>query len=271
MTPPASPGEQSIRQRVLPAAGWTKRALVAAACLASSAALAFVMPSFSILRHMAGVRDDLSLFAVRIDGLASFHGSAVREAGAALGLPSDRPEILTDASFSLKMPGRCRVDLTPLEGNRAALVENSGKRRTEGNPLAVAQSALTPVCALLAIRSSSEGDSRASVERFLGQVKVDRTAPTWLARFGGEVAYVIGARDDAKPQLWVFKDTFLPARLRWQDEQGVSWDVRFYDYTSPATGEWFPRLLEVHRNGELALRFTSLKADTKSALPDKLF
>ncbi|HVE81892.1 MAG TPA: hypothetical protein VND93_03560, partial [Myxococcales bacterium] len=155
--------------------------------------------------------------------------------------------------------------------NRAAAVESNGKRRTEGQAPAVVQSALTAVCSLLAVRSSSEGEARASVERFLEQQKVDRGSKTWLARFGGDVAYVIGSRDDTKPQLWVFKDSFLPARLRWSDAQGTGWDVRFYDYTSPATGEWFPRLLEVHRAGELVLRFTSLKADTKSPLPDKLF
>jgi len=248
-----------------------RRAAVAAACLASTAALAFVMPSFSILRHMTNARDDLSLFSVRIDGLASFHGTAVREAGAALGIPSDRPEILTDASFSLKLPGRCRLDFIPLEGNRAAAVDSNGKKRTEGGAVAVGQAALGPVCALLAVRSSSDNEARAAVERYLEQSKVDRSGKTWLARFGGDVAYVIGPRDDTRAQFWVFKDTFLPARMRWSDEQGVSWDVRFYDYTSPATGEWFPRLLEVHRGGELVLRFTSLKADTKSTLADKLF
>jgi len=248
-----------------------RRAAAVAALFVSSAALAFVMPSFSILRHMTSVRDDLALYAVRIDGLASFHGSAVKEVGGALGLPTDRPEILTDASFALKLPGRCRLDFTPLEGNRAAQVESYGKRRTEGSPVAIAQAALGPVCALLAVRSSSEGEARAAVERYLELQKVDRASRTWLARFGGDVAYVIGSRDDTRPQLWVFKDNFLPARMRWADEQGVAWDVRFYDYTSPATGEWFPRLLEVQRNGELVLRFTSLKADTKSPLSDKLF
>lgn len=257
-----TPGERFLGPR---------RIVAAVACLVSSAALAFVMPSFSILRHMTNARDDLALYAVRVDGLASFHGSAVREAGAALGLPSDRPELLSDGSFAMKLPGRCRLELTPLEGTRAASVESYGKRRTEGTPLAVAQNALTAVCSLLAVRSSSDGEARSQVERFLEQMKVDRAAKTWLARFGGDVAYVIGARDDTKPQLWVFKDTFLPARMRWSDEQGTAWDVRFYDYTSPATGEWFPRLLEVHRGGELVLRFTSLKADTKGSLADKLF
>jgi hypothetical protein len=246
------------------------RRVAAVLLVASSAALAYVMPAGSILRHLAEKRDDLSLFTLRVDGLAAFHGAAVREVGAALGLPSDRPEILVDAAFALKIPGRCRLELSPVEGNRAAVVESNGKRRVEGNPVAVAQAAISPVCTFLASRSSTEGEAKAAIERFLAQQKV-ATGQTWLGRFGGEVAYVVGGREDTEPQLWVYKDTFMPARLRWRDEQNVDWDVRFYDYTSPVTGEWFPRLLEVHRRGELVLRFTSLKADSKAALADKLF
>jgi hypothetical protein len=271
---PQAPAEQALSRsmslRWRRSIGW-RAALAASLALASSAALAFVMPAGSILRHLAEKRDDLSLFTLRVDGLASFHGAAVREAGAALGQPTDRPEILVDATFSLRLPGRCRLDLSPLEGNRSAVVESSGKRRAEGSPIAVAQVLLTPVCTFLASRSSGEtGEAKAALERFLAQRKVE-PGRTWLGRFGGQVAYVLGEREDTEPQFWVYKDSFLPARLRWRDEQNVDWDVRFYDYTSPASGEWFPRLLEVHRGGELAMRFTSLKADTKATLADKLF
>ena len=55
------------------------------------------------------------------------------------------------------------------------------------------------------------------------------------------------------------------------DEQGAAWDVRFFDYASPASGEWFPRIVEVRRGGELLMRFTGLRADNKSSISDKLF
>src|SRR5262249_40357757 len=68
---------------------------------------------------------------------------------------------------------------------------------------------------------------------------------------------------------WVFKDSFLPARMRWSDG-GVQWDIRFVDYNSPA-GDWFPRVVEVARNGEREARFTTLSGDPRANLPDRLF
>ncbi|MHB8879631.1 MAG: hypothetical protein ACYC8T_38570, partial [Myxococcaceae bacterium] len=69
----------------------------------------------------------------------------------------------------------------------------------------------------------------------------------------------------------VYKDSFLPARLRFTEADGVSWDVRFVDYASPATGEWFPRVVEVDRGGAPWLKFTGLTADAKAKLEDRLF
>ncbi len=82
---------------------------------------------------------------------------------------------------------------------------------------------------------------------------------------------MIGKVGEREPQLWVYKDAFLPARLRFLDAQGVLWDLRLLDYTSPATGEWFPRTVELARESEVLMRFTSLKADSKSKLADALF
>jgi len=65
--------------------------------------------------------------------------------------------------------------------------------------------------------------------------------------------------------------SFLPARLRWADDQGGGLGRPPLRLHLPGDGRVVPRLLEVYRDGELSLRFTSLKADTKGALPDKLF
>jgi hypothetical protein len=122
------------------------------------------------------------------------------------------------------------------------------------------------------VRASSDRDLevRDAVEQHLQSLGI-ATRTTSLARFGGEVAYVLGELEEGKPQFWVYKDGFRPARVRWKEKTGPAWDVRFIDYVSPVTGEWMPRSLEVWRDGQRVVRFTANKADTRTALPDKLF
>lgn len=249
-----------------------KRALFVAAALTGAVALAFVLPASAILRRMANARDEQRLFTLRVDGSISFFGETAAEAGAALSMPADRGEVQSDASILLKVPDRCRLELNPLEGARSAAIFVNAKARQEGNPIAAVQTAISEVCSFLATRSSSEGESKSDLDRHLRTRGVDVAAETSLARFGGDIAYVIGKRADDAPQFWAYKaDDPLPARLRFTDAGGVRWDVRFFDYASPVTGDWFPRQIEVVKNGELAMRFTALAADPRGKLEDKLF
>ena len=80
---------------------------------------------------------------------------------------------------------------------------------------------------------------------------------------------MVGGPKDGDAQFWVFKDSWLPARIRWTDG-GTRWDVRFVDYNSPA-GNWFPRAVEVSRDGERQVRFTTLSGDPRANVPDRLF
>jgi len=250
-----------------------KRAGCVAVAVLSTAALAYVMPGYSILKHLAETRDGLQLFTLRVDGSATFSGAGLKDVGPVLGLPTDRPELQADATLYLKLPRRCRMELSSVEGGKqVAAVTSAGKKRFEGSDLASVDLLLQEVCALLAERSASEGESRAAVERHLQHLGVKEDV-TWLARFGGQgqVAFVLGEQGDGKAQLWVYKDSFEPARLRFVDAQGAAWDLRLLDYGSPATGEWFPRTVELYKAGELQVRFTALKADARGSLSDKLF
>jgi len=248
-------------------ASW-RGALVLAA-LVSTAALAYVMPSWSILRRMVNARDELSLGSLRVEGSASFYGSGAKDAAAALGLPADRTEVQVDASVMLRAPGRCRFELNPIEGSRAASVSSGERTRREGRELAILDVALQRTCAVLATRSDREGDAREVVQTYLKDHRVDLNT-TSLSRQSGQVTFVIGNPDETKPQFWAYKDSFMPARALFP-EGGTLYDVRFLDYGSPATGEAFPRMVEVWRGGELVMRFTALKSDAKAALGEKLF
>ena len=247
-----------------------KKAVVIAGALVALSAGAYVLPGSSILRRMVDAREDLKLSTLKADGSVHFYGPGVKEAGAALGLPADRPELEADGTLYLKLPGRCRFEAKAAEGNAVAVVRSGGRQRVEGTAVPALEDAVRQVCAVLAVRGSSSASGREQVEEYLQSLGVaPRT--TSLARFGGEVAYVLGEQGEGKPQFWVYKEGFRPARVRYKDAKGTSWDVRFLDYTSPATGEWLPRSIEVWREGQRLTRFTALQGDARVKIADTLF
>jgi hypothetical protein len=205
---------------------------------------------------MVSAREEQRLSAVRVEGTLILSRTAVGEA-------AGTGEVQSDARVVMRLPGRCRLDATAPDGEKVAVIDVNGQMRNEGQPIGALTAALSELCALFGARSAADG--RSALEAHLRTRGVD-TRATSLARFGGQVAYVLGGKE---AQLWVFKDSFLPARMRWT-EGGASWDVRFVDYNSPA-GDWFPRLVEVARDGERQARFTTLSGDPHASLPDRLF
>ena len=151
-----------------------------------------------------------------------------------------------------------------------AVVSSGGRKRVEGTEIPALSEAVQQVCALLAVRAETPVEGRELVEAHLRALGIEPRA-TSLGRFGGEVVYVLGQQGEGKPQFWVYKDGFRPARVRYKDGKGTQWDVRFIDYTSPATSELLPRTMEVWRGTERVMRFTVLTGDTRAKLADTLF
>ena len=233
--------------------------------------LLYVLPSYSILRRMAEGRDDQALSALKVEGSAVVSPPAAKEVAGLLNVSWVSGELPLNFSVSMRLPGRCRIELSSPESTRVlAAVFSNGKRRSEGGELPALQVAVDQVCALLALHGAGEGESRAAVERHLNALKINRT-PTSLGRFRGTVAYVVGDPKEDAPQLWVFKDHFTPARVRFSDDKQNKWDVQFFDYSSAASGEWFPRVLLVQTANEPVLRLTVLKGDNKPRLDDASF
>lgn len=244
------------------------RSVGVCAALFATAALAYVLPGGSVLRRMANARNDLHLSTLKVDGTIAFTADALLPAADAVGVPPSGDEVRTDATFSLRLPGRCRLDLLNAGRSRQAVVSAQGRTRVEGANLPWARAALEEVCALVAVRSGgSEGLD--ALYRHLRALGID-THQTSLGRFGGQVVYVIGSQDGTGPSVQVYKDSFMPARIQFMRD-GQKLDVRFLDYGGPITGAWFPRLVEVYRNDALQLRFSSLRADTRTSFPDTLF
>lgn len=248
-----------------------KRLGALAGVLVSLSAGAYVLPGGAILRRMVSERQEQQPSNVKVDGSLTFYGPAMKEAGTALGNTSERSELGVDGTLSMRAPGRCRWEASAPDGTKVAAVSNNGRRRMEGPEVPALAVAIDPLCALLAMRTSGDlADRRETVEQQLQTLGVE-TRTTSLARFGGEIAYVLGEPAEDQPQFWVYKDTFRPARLRWKDRAGTAWDLRFLDFASPVTGEAIPRTIEVWRGPERVLRFTALQSDPKARLPDNLF
>jgi hypothetical protein len=247
-----------------------KRLVALVGGLVAFAAGAYVLPGGSILRRTVSAREDAVAANLRVEGTYVFFGPAAKEAGTALGTSSERAELAADGAILLKPPERCRFELGLLDGNRLAVVQAGGRRRQEGPEVAVLSAAMAQLCPLLTGRTGSDGEARAELEQHLQGLGI-ATRTTSLARFGGDVAYVLGDPAEGKPQFWVYKDNFRPARVRWSDKAGTAWDVRFIDYASAVTGGTLPRSIEVWRGGQRALRFTSIRSDARTVLADKLF
>jgi hypothetical protein len=183
-------------------------------------------------------------------------------------------------TVAMRVPGRCRIELSSLESTRlVAAVSNNGKRRTEGLDVPAMQMLVDELCAMLGMRSAGEGESRAALEKHLKGLKVDVSQAS-LGRFAGKVVYIVGAPAAGSPQFQAYKEKenavneygekLLPARLRFSDDKGA-WDIRLIDYTSLSTGDAFPRVVEIYKGDVLQLRLTALSADAKPKLDEKLF
>lgn len=228
--------------------------------------LAYVMPTYSVLKRLANARDELTVTALKLDSLGAVAPVIAKDVADQLGTSWTSGELTLTAVWSVRFPGRCRLDLSSPDSTKSmTFAWANGKKRSEGGALPAAAVAVDEVCALLALRSGTDGESRGQLERHLAALKVNPKETT-LARFVGTVAFVIGDRAEGAPQLWVYKDKFLPARVRFTDDAGAQWDVRLVDYASQATGDWFPRQIEVYKGAEPQLRLTVLSADGKAEL-----
>lgn len=239
------------------------------AALVLALTLGYVMPGYSILRRLADNRDELGLNALKVQGSASVAPGSAREVAQLLGTSWETGELPVSFTVTMKVPGRCRAELATLDGaKKVAAAQTFGKKRSEGGAVPALTTAVDAMCGLLALRGAGEGESRAALEKYLGKLGVN-TKATSLGRFGGNIVFIIGEAQGA--QLWVHRERFLPVRLKLLDETKTPWDVQFLDYTSSATGEWFPRALAVSKGQEPILKLNAQTSDLRPKLDDQSF
>ncbi len=252
----------------------SRLALAVALALASTPALAYLLPPATVLRRMAQRREELALASLEVRGTLGASGDAARALSAATGLPLSGSELFVPAVLSIKAPGRCRLELFPVataSADHSFVATARGKlaagKGLDRSPAAVAL--LKATCALLGLRPAGADPGRVYADE-LFRLGVSLT-DDYLGHMGGRVAYVLGAPPQEKrPQAWIDKQSFQPVRLV-AVLAGPLADVRLVDYGLPVGGDLFPRVVEVHEGGALSLRFTADKLSANPKIPDSLF
>ncbi len=141
-------------------------------------------------------------------------------------------------------------------------------QRIKGAPADLLTTLLTPA-------GEDLEQAQARVLRVLAAHGIN-TRTVSLSRDGDGVAYVIGAppKTPDKPQLWIDKDTFLPTRAiftRKLDGKDVRVELRWLEFASSATGELYPRVIEMYHNGVLRERSEAQKVESNRKVPDSFF
>ena len=115
-------------------------------------------------------------------------------------------------------------------------------------------------CPLIAYRGMRSADAENALRAAASIAGADLSATPSLDRLADRVAVVVGAppRQADRPQLWLYKDTLAPARLV-AKRDGHLEDLRLLEYGNPAAADWFPRILELYRDGKFSARFEVLE------------
>jgi hypothetical protein len=250
----------------------TRRLAAAAALAIAVPALAYLLPVSAILRRVAERRASLQLVSLEVTGTFQAEGAAAERLAPATGVEARGGQLTVPARFSLKVPGRCRLELVPPEASEAERpfvavhdARTAGARGLNGTPAAVAL--VRTACALLAVSPSGGGDAYAAALGRRGVALADAT----LGRFDGRIAYVIGGREKSdRPLAYVDKEAFQPMRLV-SAEGGTAYDVRLLGWGSPTGGDWFPRAIEVWEKDQLRVRFTTERPTPNPKIGDALF
>jgi hypothetical protein len=247
--------------------------LAAAALLLAAPALGYLLPATGVLKRVSQKREELALATLEVQGTLTLYGESAARAAEA-GLPLLGGEASAPAFVTLKVPGRCRLevalaDASPAERPAATLRagRTGGNRGLERVPAAAGL--VQGLCALLGQRPGGAEPERAWLQA-LGALGVSFDEVT-LGRQNGRVALVIGGKPrDEKPLAWFDKQSFQPLRLA-ATLAGVRQELRLLDWGSAATGDAFPRVVEVWTGGQLRLRFSAEAMVANPRVADGIF
>jgi hypothetical protein len=216
------------------------RRFIACVLLASAPALAFV-PSVDLLFRKAAARVS--------------EGGRSRGDVALMGTLQSADGTVAPRTLLLRFPLSCRFEGGPqVRGTPQQPLPSSGASTPE-------QELLELSCPLIAYRGLKNAEAEVALRTTAGIVGIDLNTRSALDRLNDRVVEIVGAapRQLDRPQLWLYKDSHAPARLIARRDGHLA-DLRLLEYGNPAAAEWFPRILELYRDGKASLRFEVLES-----------
>ncbi|MCK6550006.1 hypothetical protein L6R52_29500 [Myxococcota bacterium] len=227
----------------------------AAFVLVPSTVLAYLLPAEVIFSNVAKRRSDIAFSTITVEGTYQ-RGDAP---------PVPVWEVIKDGKahrVERKGPGATEIVLT-VPGRRWSykLGEKPGAAQKIPSDL---------VLYFLGSTDKDAGGQRGVA--FARQRGIDENEVS-LGRFEERPVYIIGAKpwETNKPQLWIDKVLSAPVRLIEVDRAGSITDTRLYGIGTELTNEWFPRRIEVWRDGKLVESSTYTKAELNAEVSDDLF
>lgn len=221
---------------------------------------AFILPAEAILSGMANRRAQLEFTTLIVEGFRTRNVQGGEQEQEKLW-----EAILPDKGHRAEITGPKGKQVVLTIG-RKRFVYKEGERTPQ-----VEKISGDVVATFLATVEKDPGGKRGSA--FLDAQGIDSTIVS-LARMNGRIAYVIGAKpwETTKPQLWIDKGYLAPIRLITVNPKTKSiTDLKLLEYGSAQTGDWYPRKIELWRDGQLVETTTYTQASLNEPLDEALF
>lgn len=228
----------------------------------SAPAMAYILPGGSLLRRMAKARTQLDANRFQVEGTFVFRGVAAKEVSAGLNLGDDKSELQGEGKFSFKTPSQCGLDLKSIEARKKLKVHLDAGPATRAT-FPYLHVLIEQLCPLFS--HGDESGFRGAVDKNLRHLGIDFRI-TSLDRLETQIAYVLGETRPEKPQFWLYKSTFFPARVHFPFRQGPLLDLNLTNYSSPVTSEIFPGKIQLTQGQDELIRFNAVK--TGPSLPE---
>lgn len=229
-------------------------AVIAVAALIAVEARAYVLPAGAILSSCARRRQSTAFTSLVLEGF--------RRRGT-----SDTAE---EKVWEAVLPGvGHRQEIRGPEGTTVILtVGNKRWAFREGEKPIASKIRPNLITAFL-----GRTDGKVEGTAFLSSYNIDNDVVS-LSRLDRQIAYVIGAKpwELDKPQLWIDKSFRVPIRLMEVDASSKEMiDTRLLGFGSAQTGEWWPRQIQVWKNGQLIETTTYTEAKVNEPVDPALF